>query len=637
MSDISGVSSSNMLRITGLATGLDTDDMVKKMVMPYKVKVNAIKQDKQIIEWKQEAYRDIINDLKSFNDKYFDVLSDNYILSPNKFAGFDVTTSNSSIANATALAGAKEGDYTVDVAQLAKKAQVDGVSLRINGNESLGFTDTNWKNNVIEFDIGGTTSQINLKNTDMTVEQRVNDINDKIAQNSSLNGKVYAVVSNGKIKFNTVTTNTVKITSNSTVASDLDNLKNKVLNPTAATKLSDLNTSISGTVSMQISYGGTTKTITIDDAENKTINDVIQQINSDTDGNVIASFSELTGKFTLETSNYGSAASVKIDNIDASLSSAIGLSSMASANYGQDAVVKITPPGATSATEVTRANNNFIIDNVKYDIKDIGTTSITVSSNVDDVYDKVKGFIDKYNKIIGKISKKLEEKKSYSYKPLTDEQKKDMSKDDIKKWEDKAKEGILKNDNVLENMLTSLRRAFFDSVEGAGINFSKKEIGLDTSSDVIERGKIIISDETKFKEVLKNKGQQILNLFVKKSDSQPTYSRTLSSSERSERYSEEGIFQRINDIIQDNISTFRDNNGNKGALLQKAGIKDDTSFINNLLTKQIEEKNKLIKELNKKMADKENYYYKMFSKLEVAMNRMNAQSDWLAQQLGGGM
>lgn len=35
------------------------------------------------------------------------------------------------------------------------------------------------------------------------------------------------------------------------------------------------------------------------------------------------------------------------------------------------------------------------------------------------------------------------------------------------------------------------------------------------------------------------------------------------------------------------------------------------------------------------MFSKQEQYYKMFSKLEVAMNKMNSQSSWFQAQMGG--
>ena len=93
-----------------------------------------------------------------------------------------------------------------------------------------------------------------------------------------------------------------------------------------------------------------------------------------------------------------------------------------------------------------------------------------------------------------------------------------------------------------------------------------------------------------------------------------------------------GIFQRLNDTIEEYTKPF----GEKGILLKKAGIKGNTTEFNNLLSEQMIQKDKIITELNKKLATKETNYYTMFARLEKAMNQMNSQSSWLTQQLGGG-
>ena len=217
--------------------------------------------------------------------------------------------------------------------------------------------------------------------------------------------------------------------------------------------------------------------------------------------------------------------------------------------------------------------------------------------------------------------------------PLTEEQKADMKEEEIKIWEVKAKEGLIKNDPMLQNMMTSMRNAFYTGVEGAGITLS--ELGLSTSSDISMRGKIII-DETKLKGALSTRGEQIANIFMKTSTSKSSYNPDMNSTDRSLRNKEEGIFQRINDIFSDYTRTTRNIAGKKGILIEKAGIKGDFTEFKNLLTDDMKFKDNAIKAMQKKMADRENRYYSQFAKLEVAMNKLNSQSSWLTQQLGTG-
>jgi len=615
---------SDTLRITGMASGLDVESMIKTMMKAETAKVDKVKQSKQTIQWKQDLYRDILTDLSSFKSTFFDVLKpESYMLSGNNYAGFDVTSVD--VGNplsapgvtATAGAGATAGNYTVKVNQLAKASSITGTALNQSGN----VTVANWEGKNIGFSVNGGAAEIITVDNPVaggTVADLVTNINSKITANGNLNGKVIAVADGGKIKFNALTTSSVKLTNDTTVTNDLDNLKGKVVNPTTATTLSDLG--MAAPVTFNLTYNGTTKAVTFDNT--KTINDAINSITTATSGNVIAKFSQLTGQFTLSTSNTGSSAAISVDTTIPSL----GLTAGAGTGQ-QDASAEITPQGGGTVT-VSRASNNFSIDGISYNlVKEGTTTTVAVNSNAQKTFDKIKSVIDKYNEIVGKISGKLSEKTARSYQPLTDEQKKSMKDEEIKAWETRAKEGLLRGDNELSNMLRNMRRAFFDTVEGAGVSLS--EIGLNTSSDITQGGKILI-DETKLKNAIQTKGNQVASIFMKASST--AYN---PDGANSVRYKEEGILQRINDVLSDYTRTTRNTKGKRGTLIEKAGIKGNLSEFTNLLSKQIADKDTLINQLTDRLADKENSYYIKFSKLESAMNQSNSQSNWLTQQLGG--
>lgn len=529
---------SDMLRITGLASGLDVDTMVKQMMKAQNMRLDKVKQDRQVVQWKQDTYRELLGDINTFKSTYFDIIKqDTNMLSANNYAGFDTVTSDggtssSKVVSAAAGSGATPGIYSVKVLKLAKAPVVEGVKLPINTLRTA--------------------------------------------------------------------------------------------------KLSDLG--VTGSTTMQLTYNnnGTDNTVTVNIDSDSTISDVMNSISSATLGSVSAKFSELTGKFTIQTANMGSTRSLSLDNGSAELLSALGLSTGAGTG-AEDATVEITPPGGGSSTTVTRSTNNFTIDGITYNLlkqDSLTTASITVTPNVQKTYDKIKTFIDKYNETIAKIQSKLDEKKNYDYKPLTDDQKKDMSDEDIVKWDSKAKQGLLKGDSELQNMLYSLRRGFYDSVKDSGISLS--EAGLSTDSNYSEGGKIVIN-ETKLKDAILNHGDQVMNLFMK--DSSTAYDPDHKTD--TARYEQVGIFERINDTLKDYTRTTRDSSGGKGILIKKAGIKGDMSEFDNLLSKDIKDNyDKRISDLVKKLSDKENQYYTQFSQLEVAMQKLNEQSSWLSQQLG---
>ncbi|MGL5477506.1 MAG: flagellar cap protein FliD N-terminal domain-containing protein, partial [Clostridium sp.] len=61
------------MRIPGLATGMDTDSMVKEMMKPYQMKVDRVKQDNLRIKYQQDLYRDVLKQSQDFYNKYFSI------------------------------------------------------------------------------------------------------------------------------------------------------------------------------------------------------------------------------------------------------------------------------------------------------------------------------------------------------------------------------------------------------------------------------------------------------------------------------------------------------------------------------------------------------------------------------------
>lgn len=630
------------MRITGMATGMDTDATIKQMMKPYTMRVDKMKQDRQIVAWRQELYREILSDADTIKKTFFDVLKpETNVLSKNSYAGFDVTVTNSDTTksagvSATASVGAVAGNYTVNVTQLATAARVEGTAI----NESKdSFNVANWKGKSITFEIGGASAVILIDNDTFPAtvlpeterETLIKHINSKLTAEPKLAGKISVSVGIGAgIKFNALTSDSIKVES-STVDTEMSNITGKIINPSRyTTKLSDLGIEDGGTLTFDYkdSNGITKKSDPITVSKDATISQLMDAVNQGTSGAVKLNFSELTGEFSIESLQTGSAAVLGVTatgNVLTKFNLKVKADGTGDANSGKDSKVTITPPGTGSVgTTITKPGNTFSIDGVNYTLTKEGINNISVTGNSQKTYDKIKGFIDKYNELVDKIGQKIDEKKQYKYLPLSDEEKTAMKEDEIKQWESKAKVGLLKGDSSLDSMLNSMRSAFFQSVKGAGISLS--EVGLSTSPVISERGKIII-DEKKLKTAIETKGEQLANFFAKQSTT--SYSQDNTIEQRKTRNEEQGIFQKINDILQDYTKSI----GKKGILVQKAGIKGD---IESLLSKDIIKKDEKINEMIRNLAVRENKYYLQFSKLETAMNKMNSQSSWLAQQLGGG-
>lgn len=640
MSSSSVAASSNSggqkLRITGMASGLDVDGTVKKMIQGDQAKVDKAQQDQQIIKWKQEMYQDIIKDVKDLQGAFFDSTNaDKNILSSTNYSAFDVTGGISTVATITAGAGAKAGSYKVSVGAGGIASKASAVGSNIVTNTSNGYTPGNWSGKDIGFSIDGTVTKITLT-TDVTMskEDRVNEINNMINSNTTLKGKVQAVVSGLNIQFQALSDTGVKIDSTTTVT-DLSNLKEKTINPSNSTTLADLGLS-AATDTFKIKFNGTAKEISVKNTDK--LSDVINNISIATGGAVTASFSQLTGKFSIESATTGSSQSISIEQGNGTGGAIAALGVVGASGNGKDATVTITPPGGIPTT-VIKSTNNFTIDGISYNLTGAGDSTVTVANtNTDKVYDKIKTFIDKYNAIVDKIQTKLTEKQSSrsAYKPLTDAQKESMTDSQITTWETKAKVGLLRNDENLQNMLSSLKSAFTTGVSGVGLTMGKYgsgSIGLDISTDYSKPAHVDITDASKLKAAISSNGEQILKMFTNVS----TYTDTDKEKEKSVKYSQSGIFARIKGIFEDNVG-FTNTTLNTAILTKYANKQDDFSITGtagtSTLPNQIYQKQLLIDKLKQTLSDKSEAYYQKFSKLETAMNTLNSQQSYISQMMG---
>jgi len=201
-----------------------------------------------------------------------------------------------------------------------------------------------------------------------------------------------------------------------------------------------------------------------------------------------------------------------------------------------------------------------------------------------------------------------------------------MTDDDIEAWEVQARKGTLRSDPVLDKLTSSLRRAFYESTEGLGI--SLHEIGIQSSVNYLEQGKLVI-DEEKLEAALNERPNEVIQLFTQSSDTSYT-----DFSNKSTRYNESGISDRISDILKDHIRITRDDNDRKGYLIEKAGLETGVDATSDM-AKKIQAMDDKIADLLEMLGEKEDNYYQEFARMESMMSSYSSQSEWLASQFGG--
>ena len=73
LNSINGLSS--RLRLTGMASGLDTDSIVNDLMRIEQLKVDKVYRQKVLAEWRREAVTNVRNKLRTFRDTYSSALS----------------------------------------------------------------------------------------------------------------------------------------------------------------------------------------------------------------------------------------------------------------------------------------------------------------------------------------------------------------------------------------------------------------------------------------------------------------------------------------------------------------------------------------------------------------------------------
>ena len=393
------------------------------------------------------------------------------------------------------------------------------------------------------------------------------------------------------------------------------------------------------TASGQIKFTINSKEFTFNASQS--LSTVMNAINSDTTAKVNMKYDETTDKFSMTATQLGAGENIVISSqtlgnffsvTSTGVNGAIGIdmeNPIVEANGGEQGIdADVTIDGQ----RLIRSDNTFTVNGVTYTLlRESGVEQkVTLNIDSDNIFNNILNFVNKYNEVLDKINTKLSEEYDRDFQPLTDEQREGLSEDEIKKWEEKAKSGLLRNDPALDKIVRDMRRALYDAVEGLRL----PDIGIKT--DVYSaKGKLVI-DETKLKDAIRNDPDSVMTLFSRQSPSQPMYKRTLSASEMSVRYAEEGLVHRLNDIIEENTSALRNTAGYKGTLLEKAGMIGDSSEFTSSLFKEIDGYDDRIKELAGKLIAKEDKYYARFAAMEKMISQMNNQSNWLASQLSKG-
>ena len=351
---------------------------------------------------------------------------------------------------------------------------------------------------------------------------------------------------------------------------------------------------------------------------------VLNDINSNTEAGVSVSFSKTTNQFVFTAKETGAGGRVEIGGeLGERLFGKVDVTDKDHYTAGQDAKFTATING--QKMEFSRSSNTFDLDgmsitlNGTFEVKD-GETPVTFSSktDTDKIIDVVKTMVEDYNAIVSEVKKAysdmpLEKSDGSRYKPLTDEDKADMTESEIKAYEEKAKTGILFMDRDLSSLYSALRSAV---APGGSDGSFLRSIGIKTS---YEDGLTTLSlDENALREALEQNPDQAKDAFTKSKENGAA---------------SDGLMASIQKVTDRYAAT---TGATKGILIEKAGSKySPSAALNNTLLEQMKDIDKQVDKWQAKMSDKVDYYTNKFTQLEMLIAQMNSQSSSLAGMMGG--
>lgn len=296
---------------------------------------------------------------------------------------------------------------------------------------------------------------------------------------------------------------------------------------------------------------------------------------------------------------------------------------------GQDATMEAYINGVK--TTLTSGTNTFNIDGFTVTANGVFTAAneserVTFDKKVDadKIVDAVKSFVEDYNKVLAEINEQYTTQPDHDkdYKPLTDDQKADMTEKQIEEYEAKAKEGLLFGDNDLGNLSNALRFVFSDSDLDA--------IGISVSTSYSDKGKITL-DETKLRSALASDPSAVADAFTAPLEQKQVTNKDGSTSWVDDT-SSGGAMSRLKVQLDKYAAT---TGATKGILIEKAGSQySPMALLQNTLQDKIDSYDDVIDSLTEQLNDKIDFYTSKFSKLEALIAQMNSQSSYLAS-LGG--
>lgn len=629
---MAGLNGLGMGGIYGLSgSGMDIDDLVKKMMSAQQARYDKMYKQKTQITWQKAEYNSFYKSISSFR---FDTLTN--FKKQSEMAAKSAHILDESIAKVQANGDAAEMSHDINVQQMAKSAylQTKGGITRLNGDgnpidsssvqlrdlmgEAMRAEPTNPGKRpeapTMPAPLPSTATQEEKDAWDAAMQQYNDDMSTLAARQNEWDTVLKPQYDQDMAEYNEYLDKTalsfrIGSTGDSTEDKIISYTYRDLLDKTLSEFASDINNL---DINLSASYDTVNDSFMINNKKGGVDNKISFSVYTGglmNDGHEVDGSVAGDGAAIQRTQNlFNNLHLAEYDDTTSSQGPELSMSMSAMNTVSvQGRNGKVIIDGVT----YERDSNTFEAGNVKYTFYKEGSTKVSVSSDTEKVVDNVKKFVEEYNKMLESLNKSIHEDKYKDYLPLTDDEKSALSEEQIKKWEEKAKSGLLKNDSILKELVNGMRSALSAPISGIGEHNSMANIGISTTSNYKDYGKIEL-DEEKLRKALEKDPDCVYKVFG-------TVNR-----DSEYDYNSDGVMNRLSAPLKKAMDQIN----------QRAGLSDtadDESVLGRKVTTITDKMARFMDQMDAYQAR----LYKQFNAMEVAIAQLNSQSSFVSQYMGG--
>ncbi len=276
---------------------------------------------------------------------------------------------------------------------------------------------------------------------------------------------------------------------------------------------------------------------------------------------------------------------------------------------GQDAEIELNGAVFTGSSNTFAINGLTITAQNTTDGKNV---TITTRQDTDGIYDMVKKFLKEYNAVINELDKLYNAASAKGFEPLTNEEKDVMSESEVKEYETKIKDALLRRNSNVSSISSGLRDAMNAAITVNGKEMRLFDFGIDTlgyfNAADNEKNALHIDGDPDDGDT-SGKADKLKGMISSDPETVVAFFTQLSRN----------LYEKMHDL--------------------STGVKDYRSygsfFDDKKMKTDYDNYTKKIAEMEQKLNAYEDKWYKKFSKMETAMAKMQSNVNALSGLLGG--